>query len=265
MTFYNLYLLNVPILRVLAYILIIGLLMAGMLSGCASSQLDRLKNVGKAPPLQPVENPIRKPGYKPVDWPSEPKEAFRERPANSLWQSDSRTFFRDARAREVGDILTVRIRINDRAEIENTTERTRTNTETLPTPAVFGLENKLVTALPGEIGAENWLNINGNMTNTGEGTIEREELVETVIAAIVTQKLPNGNLVIQGDQEVLVNYEVRHVSVEGVVRPIDISAENEVDLAQIAMARVSYGGRGQISDVQQPRIGSQIVDILSPF
>ena len=77
--------------------------------------------------------------------------------------------------------------------------------------------------------------------------------------------LPNGILSIVGSQEIRVNFELRDLQVSGFVRPEDISRQNEITYDKIASARVSYGGRGQISDVQQPRYGQQVLDILLPF
>ncbi len=244
----------------------ITLLAATALSGCTQAQLDKLETVGQMPPLEEIKNPIEEKTYAPVSWPSPPPpERTHIRTANSLWEPGARTFFRDMRARDVGDILRVRVRIDDRAELENTTERKRSATETLPIPNAFGLQKRIRGILPAETEADNLLGIDSQTDTSGEGTIDREEKIEAEIAAMITQVLPNGNLVIYGSQEVRVNFEVRQLAIHGVVRPGDISPENEVQLNQIAEARVSYGGRGTITDVQEPRIGQQIVDILSPF
>jgi flagellar L-ring protein FlgH len=81
----------------------------------------------------------------------------------------------------------------------------------------------------------------------------------------VTQVLPNGNLVVQGRQELRVNFEVRELQITGVIRQQDISSTNTVSYTKLAEARISYGGRGQLTDVQQPRYGQQLLDIIAPF
>ena len=97
------------------------------------------------------------------------------------------------------------------------------------------------------------------------GSVRRNEKLTLRVAATVLDVLPNGVLAISGSQELRVNFELRELLVTGLVRPADISRQNEVTYDKIASARVSYGGRGQISDVQQPRIGQQVADILLPF
>ncbi len=239
------------------------LAMLFLLPACTQSQVDRLRNVGQEPALNVVDIAPEKSA--PVTWPIQPAAYEFETTPNSLWRNTSRSFFGDTRARKVGDILKVIVIIQDRAELENITERRRNGRDSLGAPSVFGLQNELLRRLPGDQDAANLLDINTNMTNDGEGIIEREERIETEVAAVVTQVLPNGNLVVYGSQEVRVNFEVRQLTVQGVVRPVDVGANNEVDLSRMAEARVSYGGKGLITDMQQPRIGSQIVDILSPW
>ncbi len=233
------------------------------LTGCASSQIEKLERVGRAPDLNTIQNPTEQPNYQPVSWPT-PKPLTKAPYANSLWIQGSKTFFRDLRASNVGDIVRVRVQIADSATLDNTTERTRNTSENLAAPEVLGLQNKIVGFLPRTPG-DTWFGIEGDNKYTGEGSTARTETIQTEIAAMVTQILPNGNLVIDGNQEVRVNNEVRELNVRGVIRPEDISMDNTIDSQQIAEARISYGGRGQITDVQQPRIGAQIVDILSPF
>lgn len=244
--------------------LIIALLTASLLSGC-SSTIDKLENVGKAPPHTPADDPTRAPDYAPISWPL-PNQSPREVGyANSLWQPGSRSFFRDQRAARVGDILRVTINIQDKAEVDNETDRSRDSSEGLQVPLVAGLENRLFRALPGRADPANLLDISGNSDSKGTGSVRRQEKIETQVAALITQVLPNGNFVISGKQEVRVNYDIREVSVQGVVRPQDIGSDNTVDSTQIAEARITYGGRGQLMDMQQPRWGTQVLDAVMPF
>lgn len=234
------------------------------LSACGN-QMAALENVGKEPSLATVEVPMAKENYIPLEWDSEEEEALQPRHANSLWQPGGRTFFKDTTARRIGDILKVVVEIKDKAELDNETERKRTSDDTSQASKIFGLEEKIVGMIPGVANPAALLDLQAASNAKGTGTIAREEKIQTEVAAMVTQVLPNGNLVIHGDQEVRVNFEVRKVTVDGIVDPDDISAIGTVESGQIAEARISYGGRGQITNVQQPRIGSQIIDILSPF
>jgi flagellar L-ring protein precursor FlgH len=227
------------------------------LSGCMTA--DRLASVGEKPNLSSIQNPVTQAGYRPVQLPM-PEPAPAQREANSLWKAGSRAFFKDQRAHRVGDILTVKIKVTDKAQISNQTKRSRSNDEHLGAKNLFGVE----TVASG-IDMENLLNADSTTSSNGAGSVNRSEQLETNIAAIVTQVLPNGNLVIEGRQEVRVNFEVREMIVAGVVRPEDIESENIIDSAKIAEARISYGGRGQISEVQQPRVGQQVLDVLLPF
>lgn len=237
---------------------------ATSLSACANT-IERLENVGKAPPVREITNPIEQPSYQPVSWPTPFEPTAHVQQSGSLWASGSRSFFKDQRAARVGDILTIIIEIDDEADLTNSTTQSRTNTENLAADNVFGLEEKLLKLLPGNPVLSSLLNINGNNDISGDGQIGREEEINLRLAAMVTQVLPNGNLVVQGTQDLRVNYEVRQIFVSGVIRPEDISSDNTIMSEQIAEARVSYGGEGTLSDIQQPRYGSQVIDILSPF
>lgn len=189
--------------------------------------------------------------------------------ASSLWQSGPESLFGDRRAKEVGDILTVDIEIDDRAEFNNKTERARDSTDEASVSAAFGLDkvaNKVIGKItPDGIGLGPGLSATGNQTTKGEGKINRRERLQLKIAAIVTDILPNGNFIIQGSQEVNVNYELRDLQISGIVRPHDISRKNTISYEKIAEARIYYGGRGNVSQLQQPRYGSQIMDVISPF
>nr|WP_237152591.1 flagellar basal body L-ring protein FlgH [Oryzibacter oryziterrae] len=232
------------------------------LAGCGST-IDRLSAVGKTPALSAIENPTTQPGYRPVQMPMPTVQPVAYS-SNSLWQSGSRTFFKDQRARNVGDILTVQVDIADKAAIDNSTERTRAGSDSQGIGGALGTAIDTI-ALPAGMAASNLASDTSASSYKGTGAIDRSEAVKTNVAAVVTQALPNGNLVIEGRQEVRVNMEVRELIIAGVVRPEDIAADNTIDSAKIAEARISYGGRGQISDVQQPRTGQQVLDILLPF
>lgn len=236
------------------------LLGCAVMSATACNTFQRLSEVGTPPPLTPISDPKAAPGYAPVNLPM-PTPTVLERNPNSLWRSGARGFFKDQRAKQVGDILTVQISIDDRAQLENQSTRARDNSENLGVPNLFGLE----TALPSSLSPSSLVNLSATTANRGTGAISRQETIELKVAAVVNQVLPNGNLVIQGRQEVRVNFEVRDLLLSGVIRPEDISSENTVSYEKIAEARISYGGRGHISDVQQPRYGQQVIDILSPF
>jgi flagellar L-ring protein precursor FlgH len=236
-------------------------LIAGALGACNTA--DRLSQVGATPALSAIEDPTTQPGYKPVRMPMPDVQPVSYAP-NSLWRTGSRAFFKDQRAARLGDILTIKVNVTDQANISNETKRSRANTESFGLPNALGLENNAVGKAFG-VGGTALLAATSATANDGAGSVQRAETVTTNVAAVVTQVLPNGNLVVEGKQEIRVNFEIREMVVAGVVRPEDIESDNTIDSAKIAQARIAYGGRGQITDVQQPRYGQQIVDILLPF
>jgi flagellar L-ring protein FlgH len=229
-------------------------------SGCSS--IDRLSQIGEKPKLTEIENPTTQPGYKPVAMPMPKPEAASYNP-NSLWRNGSRAFFKDQRAHQIGDLLTVTVNITDQANFANETQRSRTNKEDSGITDFIGAKTLGAQAqkvLPGRI-----LTADSTASSDGKGSIQRQETLQTNVAAVVTQVLPNGNLVVEGKQEIRVNFEVRELIVAGIVRPEDIQSDNTIDSSKIAQARISYGGRGQVTDVQQPRYGQQVMDVLLPF
>ncbi len=232
------------------------------LGACGTA--DRLANVGRAPALSAIEDPTALPGYKPVRMPM-PDVAPAAFASNSLWRQGSRAFFKDQRASRVGDLVTVRVRVTDRAQFDNQTRRSRQGAESLGAGSLFGFETQLDRVFPDDVNAEALVGVDSTSSSQGAGSTRRSEQLVTNVAAVVTQALPNGNLVIEGKQEIRVNFEVRELIVAGVVRPEDIEADNTIDSTKIAQARIAYGGRGQITDVQQPRYGQQVMDILLPF
>ena len=242
------------------------LLATTILAGC-TNMLEKVDNINKPQPLAAVANPQEKSDYQPMTWPMPESTPPARQYANSLWQPGARAFFRDQRAARVGDILKVNIKINDKAQVNNETQSKRDDTDEASAPSILGLEEKMRKILPSGItmDPENLVSISGKLDTKGKGTIKRQETITTQVAALVTQILPNGNLVIEGKQEMSINFEVREVSIRGVVRPQDISSDNSIESTQIAEARIIYGGRGQLTDVQRQRWGGQFIDAVSPF
>jgi flagellar L-ring protein precursor FlgH len=233
------------------------LAVAGLSGGC--SAIDRLKNIGEQPKLSAIENPTAQPGYKPVQMPMPTPQPATFNP-NSLWRNGSRAFFKDQRAQQVGDILTITVNITDTAQFANETQLSRTGNINSDVNNFFGKSQILNTPIPGTL-----LNADGTNANDGKGSINRQETLQTHVAAVVTQVLPNGNLVVEGKQEIRVNFEMRELIVAGIVRPEDIQSDNTIDSTKIAQARIAYGGKGQLTDLQQPRYGQQVFDVLLPF
>ncbi len=225
---------------------------AAVLSGCAG----QLEDLGKAPEMSPV-------GYGLANRPAKvyPLSTFAPggvKDYNSLWRNDRENFFADPRAKKIGDVLTVAIQIDDKAELDNSSERGRNSD--------IGIGGSFNAGSNGSTsGGQADLSGNSASTSAGSGSIDRSEEINLSVAAVVTDRLPNGNLVISGSQEVRVNYEMRILNVSGIVRPRDIESNNIIPYDKIAEARISYGGRGRITEVQQPGWGQQVYDIITPF
>jgi flagellar L-ring protein precursor FlgH len=231
------------------------------LAGCGA--LSRLSEVGRPPEMTPSSDPTREPSYRPMTMPM-PTAQIATPQVGSLWRSGSRAFFKDQRAAQVGDILTVLVNIADTADVVNNTTTTRSSNESMGLPNLFGLEASLPKLLAGATAASLVSASSGN-GNTGSGEIKRNDAVTLRLAGVVTQVLPNGNLVVAARQEVRVNSELRQLQVTGVVRPQDIQSDNTVQHDRMAEARIVYGGRGQLMDLQTPRWGQQVIDIVTPF
>ena len=230
----------------------------------AGGACSRLSDVGQAPELTPIAAStevaaMRSPGL--------PRYLEPDRPVDqaSLWTGARGSLLGNRRAETRGDILTVVIEIDDRAEFSNTSERSRSGTESLGIPSFFGIPQRANEALPEGATLGDAVSANANSSSSGDGSTRRNERLTLRVAATVTDVLANGTLAIEGRQEVRVNYELRELIVTGLVRPEDIARQNEITYDKIAAARISYGGRGQITDVQQPRYGQQVADKILPF
>jgi flagellar L-ring protein precursor FlgH len=252
------------------------LALAASAAGCASTPEfadDALAAPGVAydaarralgpPPLTAVETPEYLTGGGERTMPQPVPTAYEAGAPSSLWRTGSRSFFNDQRAQRIGDIITVNIEIDDKAELSNSSDRTREASTSAGLTNFFGLEDAIGDALG--INPANMVTADAESEHRGEGAINREEKIELTIAAVIVDRLPNGNLVLAGRQEVRINGELRELTVSGVIRPEDVTARNTINHTQIAEARISYGGRGQISAVQRPNWGQRIGDALSPW
>lgn len=235
------------------------LMLALALGGC-----ERVSEIGRPPALAAIEDPRTDPGWRQVSMPM-PATHAPPAAANSLWRPGSRTFLRDQRAAQPGDLVTVLVSIQDQAQLQNSTQRERQGNDTMGIPRLFGLETSLARMLPGAVDPSRLMQTNGQQTTLGSGSVRRTETIALRVAATVVQVLPNGNLVVTGRQQVRVNSELRDLTVSGVIRPQDIGSDNTVRHDRLAEARISYGGRGTVSDVQRPRIGQELLDIVLPF
>lgn len=244
-------------MRALRSPLLFGLIV--LVSACA-----RMDHIGKPPSFTPTMNStdqlaMLNPGLPLLTHHDTPYQRA------SLWSGGKQSLLGDRRAAQRGDIMTVVIEIDEEAEISNSTSRSRDGSEALAIPDLFGLPQRINRSLPEGSSLDPAVGINSSSQSGGDGSVSRSEELTLRVAATVMQVLPNGVLEIQGSQEVRVNFELRELLVSGFIRPEDISRQNEITYDKIAAARISYGGRGQITDVQQPRIGQQVLDAILPF
>ena len=226
--------------------------------------LERLSEAGEPPRTSRIQDPTQAPGYQKVSMPM-PTPIAPPPGANSLWRPGARAFFKDQRATEVGDLLTVSVNINESGQLKNQTSTATSNSEAAnPNFTFFGLEKSVGKVFSGASPTD-LFSFGSTSGVSGNGSMQRQEQVVINLAATVTQKLPNGNLVISGKQELRINGELRELSVKGIIRIEDISSLNTITSDKIAEARITYGGRGSLSDIQTPRYGQQIFDLVAPF
>lgn len=239
------------------FVSIIGI--TASLAACA-----RFDHIGKPPTFSPAvateeHNAMLSPGL--------PLRVDAQGPteAASLWSGARQSLLGDRRAIQQGDILTVVIEIDEEAEISNATDRSRSGSESMSVPGLFGIPQRIDEQLPDGASTAEAVSVDSRSSSSGDGSVKRNEKLTLRVAATIVNVLPNGVLAISGSQELRVNFEMRELLVSGYVRPEDISRKNEITYDKIATARVSYGGRGQITDVQQPRLGQQVLDVVLPF
>lgn len=238
---------------------LISVALLALTAACA-----KLETVGRAPAFSPLEGSTQHHAMYAVPFPEDaPGSTPGE--ASSLWTASTSSLLGDRRAAQRGDILTVVIEIDESAQISNTTERSRSGNQNMGIASLFGIPQRIDPSLPDGASLAEAVDTSSTSSYEGDGSVARSERLTLRIAATVVERLPNGVLRIEGSQEVRVNNELRELLVTGYVRPTDISRQNEVTYDRIAGARVSYGGRGQITDVQEPRLGDQILDTILPF
>lgn len=235
-------------------------LTAMLLSGCYN--LKRSSEIGTAPALTPTQDPRAHKNYMPVNMPM-PQGLQPSYPPNSLWRVGAKGFFKDQRASRVGDLILVDVAIQDKADLKNETKQETTRTTNATVSSLVGIQSKFPAAMGTGIG--NVIDAESKPTSDGKSTSKRHETIDLRVAAIVTQTLPNGNLVILGRQEVRMNFDIREIVISGIVRPADITAENTISYEQIGEARLSYGGRGEGMDMQKVPYGQQLANNLLPF
>ena len=230
-------------------------LLAALASACAVD----VKDFNREPHMTPVGSGLVPKRTAMINDPV-PQPVYRGH--SSIWQDSRADLFSDLRARKIGDTVTVKIFIKDKASMANDSERKRDASNSLDLGFTYGAGSSDITiANSGSIAA----NADSKTKTKSEGGIERSEQIELLVAAVVSDVLPNGNLVISGSQEVRVNFEMRVLNVAGIVRPLDISSENMIPYEKIAEARIAYGGRGRLTEVQQPPWGQQLADEVLPW
>jgi len=247
---------NHPALSTLSTALVLALA-ATTLSACGN--MTRLSEIGQGPRLDRIEDPQANPDYKPVSFPA-PAPQPAERNPNSLWRNGARAFFKDQRASQVGDLLTVTVSVADKADLANKSARSRDNSEA-DSATIPGTLGRVASTM----GLDTGVALTNKSAYTGTGAVNRSEALSLTLAAVVIQTLPNGNLVIEGKQQIRVNAELRELTLRGIIRREDITSANTISSDKIAEARISYGGRGFSGDVQSPRYGQELLDILAPF
>jgi flagellar L-ring protein precursor FlgH len=234
-----------------------------LLTGCYN--LSRLEDVGDAPNVTPIKDPTKLPNHHPVTMPM-PEPQHDHAQMNSLWRQGSRGFFKDQRAKRIGDILTVKVNISgETLKFENNLSRSHTSSENLKIPTLMGFEKYYDKILPNGFDKNNLLDASNSPSYDGKGSTERSETVAFDLAAEIIQILPNGNYVISGRQEIRGNGELRELSLKGIARPEDITSANTITMDKIAEGRIIYGGRGDLSDEAHIPYGQKLVDTISPF
>ncbi len=250
----------------------VSLLALLFLPGCNLAR--NLSTVGDPPQLTQVKDPRDLPGYEPVHMPMPEAQPEVSQTINSLWQTGSRAFFKDQRACKVGDILTVEVSMDRKQAMQMNPDIERKSVLATTVTEMMGmslpLQKRFAKAFPGQKNSApakltDWTNLSSAPTHKSTATYDLEDKISFNMAAIVIQILPNGNMVVQGREEIRLVNELREIEIKGIVRREDISSNNTINSQKIAQLRISYSGRGDLSDVQSAPWGQQYINKLSPF
>jgi flagellar L-ring protein precursor FlgH len=182
----------------------------------------------------------------------------------SLWTDSRGDLFSDNKARNLGDILTVVIVEEARASKKATTETDRKSSASADITKFLGLETKIADIFKNS-DAKNLISTNYENDFEGSGTTTRKEDLVATLTTQVVGVFPNGNLGIAGKKKVTVNNEDQYILLTGIVRPMDITADNLIDSKYILDAEISYTGKGVISDRQKPGWMTRLLDHVWPF
>lgn len=241
---------------------IYAMILVVLLTGC--NVFQEMSNVGEPPEMRRIENPVLIKGYKPVSMPMPaPKESASH--INSLWQEGSRAFFKDQRASKVGDVVTVDIKFESEAKIDSTFQIARTSSQSLAIPNMYGYEKYLGNVFPSAVNKNALVTVGSSPSVNALGKRDSKDKMDVKIAATIIQILPNGNMVIQGRRELRISGEVKTLELRGIIRREDIIAGNRIKYSKIAEARISDVTKGEMSDLNQPAWGQEILDKLEPF
>lgn len=230
---------------------LLSVFLAISLGGCAGD----IREIGREPQLSPVGSGLAT-DVQPTA--STMFVASAQRKSASIWDGNRSNIFSDPRATQIGDVVTINISINDSATFGNATDRSMDSIINTGFDWKLGVDNSTKEFKP-------TITSESQSSTKGQGNIDRSEKIQLSVAAVVTDILPNGNLIVSGSQEVRVNFEMRLLNVAGIIRPRDISRNNTISYDKVAEARISYGGRGRIMEVQQPALLHQVYDRLKPF
>lgn len=237
------------------------LLSISLLSACATTKAsDKAAFTPPIPNIEYAQNKFR------ANMASVPAEDMRlNARETSLWSNSPKSLFGDRRASQAGDILTVLVEIDDEAEMSNSVSEDRQTSENLGLNAFFGLPEKINGILPAGASTSPAIDLTRTRNLSGDGTIQRGEKITLRLAVQVIDVLPNGYLELSGKQQIMVNNEVRHLQVSGLIRTQDISRQNVITYDKIADAKIYYGGQGQVTDAVKPKVGNKIMQKIIPF